>query len=57
MCLFVSNSDKTVSKNSISRWIREAVLKAYDSASASDKKLVKVKAHEVRAISTSLLFF
>ena len=56
--LFVSITDpkRNVSKTTISRWIRSVILFAYKSSSREDLKLAKVKAHEVRAVATSLLF-
>ncbi len=45
-----------VSKASISRWISMAIRRAYRSTSSKACKKLKVKAHEVRAVSTSWAF-
>lgn len=57
--LFVSTNSKTpksIAKNTISFWIRKVVRLAYEAASEDDRVLCKIKAHEVRALATSLLF-
>ena len=57
--LFVTTNTQTpkgVSKNTISFWIRQVIRSAYEGTSEEDRALVKVKAHEVRALATSLLF-
>ena len=57
--LFVSShkkGKKPISKNTISYWIRNVISDAYKNSHERDTELVKVKAHEVRAIATSLLF-
>ncbi|MES9882230.1 MAG: hypothetical protein ABW185_15260 [Sedimenticola sp.] len=45
-----------VSKDSVSRWIKRAVVLAYQRLTDRDLSFMKIKAHEVRAISTSLAF-
>ena len=57
--LFVSSHKdvkKAISKNTISYWIRQVIADAYRHSQEGDLNQVKVKAHEVRAIATSLLF-
>jgi hypothetical protein len=56
--LFVpmTGSGSSVSKNSISRWIVTAIKRAYSSLSTATQTLHRVRAHEVRAISTSWHF-
>jgi len=57
--LFVSSHKKVkkpISKNTISYWIRNVISDAYKRSHERDAEEVKVKAHEVRAIATSLLF-
>lgn len=57
--LFVSlfpNAKKNVGKNTLSRWIRRVIRQAYLDSSPDELKELKVSAHEVRAISTSLAF-
>ena len=49
-------SPKSVSKNSISFWIRQVVRSAYDGVSVRERDMCLVKAHEVRALATSVLF-
>ncbi len=45
-----------VSKASISRWIKRAIQHSYKALSSRDLGFMKIRAHEVRAISTSLAF-
>ena len=57
--LFVSshkNVKKAISKNTISYWIRQVINDAYKHSQERDLSQVQVKAHEVRAVATSLLF-
>ena len=58
--LFMSTTStvnhRSISKNTVSFWIRSVIKSAYQEAPQSDLKLWKVSAHEVRAIATSLLF-
>ena len=55
--LFVAtNSPKPVSKNTISYWIRGVISRAYEGASPDVAAACQVKAHEVRAIATTLAF-
>ena len=57
--LFVSshkNVKKTISKNTISYWIRKVITDSYRHSQERDIDQAQVKAHEVRAIATSLLF-
>jgi hypothetical protein len=57
--LFISLNPKykrELGVNTISRWIREAIKLAYQMQGSADiEKLYSISAHEVRAISTSLL--
>ncbi len=46
-----------VSKASISRWIALAIRKAYQGMSNRKLSMLKINAHEVRAMSTSWAFF
>ena len=55
VCLDSKRKD-WVSQNSISFWIRLLISHAYLSATNENCKAVKVKAHEVQKIGTSLLF-
>ena len=58
--LFVSSvatfKHKSVTKNTISFWIRTVIKNAYNSVQKDDLLLWKISAHEVRALATSLLF-
>ena len=58
--LFVSSAStlhhKSVTKNTISLWIRSVIKSAYSSVPKDDLQLWKISAHEVRALATSLLF-
>ena len=47
---------KAINKNTISYWIRQVINNAYENSQERDLEQVKVTAHEVRAIATSLLF-
>ena len=53
MFLPIKAGHENISAESVSRWIVEVVKTAYDSASDQTKALFKVKAHEVRALSSS----
>ena len=58
--LFISvqqNYDKDISKSTISSWLKRAVSESYKNASSDAMRLFKVKAHDVRAISSSWAFF
>ena len=58
--LFISvkeNHDKDISKATVSGWLKKAVSIAYAKASPETQRLFKVKAHDVRAISSSWAFF
>ena len=54
-----ADDSNRLSPDSISRWIRSAIKKAYETAGQSDhfKGLAGVSAHEVRALSTSWAAF
>ena len=58
--LFMSSTStvnhRSISKNTISFWIRSVIKNAYKEVPQSDLQLWKVSAHEVRAMATSLLF-
>ena len=57
--LFISTNTKKprpITKNTISFWLRQVILFAYKNANPDALTLVKVKAHEVRALATSLAF-
>ncbi len=45
-----------VSKDSVSRWIKQAIIRAYKLITDRDLSFMKIRAHEVRAISSSLAF-
>ena len=47
---------KDITKNTISGYIRQAILKAYRAAGEEDIRLSQCKAHDVRALSASLAF-
>ena len=47
---------RSISKNTISFWIRTVIKEAYKEVPQSDLQLWKISAHEVRAVATSLLF-
>jgi len=51
-----NNVKKQITKNTISYWIKLVINRAYENSQERDLEQVKVKAHEVRAIATSLLF-
>ena len=52
----VSDPRRAVHPHTLSKWICQVIRRAYASVSEEECRLVKVKAHEVRAIATSLLF-
>ena len=55
-CLFISYKKsfiKDVAKNTISQWIRKAILYAYRNWSAERCRVLGVKAHDVRALAAS----
>ena len=56
--LFISldKRNKPLSQNTISFWIRSVISHAYQSATDENSRTVKVKAHEVQKVGTSLLF-
>ena len=57
--LFVTTKRRTpkaVSKNTISFWIKEVVRAAYTGVTDQQRQLCLVRAHEVRALATSVLF-
>ena len=56
--LFVSVKDPTrpLAKNSISTYTKEVILKAHQEVPDAEFPMLKVTAHEVRAVATSLLF-
>ena len=43
-----------ISKNTISGWIKKAIILAYNSSSEEQRTLVGVKAHDVRGMAASL---
>lgn len=56
--LFVAlNSKKPVARNSISSWIKHTIKYAYENCTEDTQTLLKVSAHEVRAIATSTAFY
>ena len=46
-----------VCKNTISSWVRETIKEAHKNCSEESLSSLKVNAHEVRAIGTSIAFF
>ena len=56
--LFVTVSDprRAVHPHTLSKWICQVIQRAYAGVSEEERRLVKVNAHEVRAIATSVLF-
>ena len=50
-------SNKDISKDTISRWISYTVKLAYRKLTKRDISFLKIKAHEVRALSSSWAFF
>ena len=55
-CLFISYKmgfGKDIAKNTISHWIRKAILYAYRNCSSDRCKVLGVKAHDVRALAAS----
>ena len=57
--LFISfqpGRNKDVSKNTIAYWLKTTIKSAYSSANRWDVSLHQVKPHEIRALSTSLVF-
>lgn len=52
----VRNPLRPMSKNAMSFFIRDLISEAHSNISENDLKMCKVKAHEVRAISTSLAY-
>ena len=56
--LFVPNKgNQDISKTSVSRWVSYTIKPAYRKLSRRDISFLKIKAHEVRALSSSLAFF
>ena len=51
-----SKKRRSVSKNTISHWLSFVIRQAYAEVSAADQALTKIRPHEIRALSTSLLF-
>ena len=49
--------NKDISKDAISRWISYTVKLAYRKLTKRDISFLKIKAHEVRALSSSWAFF
>ena len=45
--------DQDIHKSSISRWVKFAIKSAYSSISSTPNKLLKPRAHELRALSSS----
>ena len=57
--LFISvqeNFDRDISKNTISGWLKKTVMKCYEVASPDSQRLFRLKAHDVRALSSSWAF-
>ena len=50
------NQEKEIHANTLSSWIKKVIMLAYESCSEEDKKLMKVKAHQVRSIAASWAF-
>lgn len=49
--------DHDLKKSSISTWVKYTIRHAYNSISKTQSKLLKIKAHELRALSTSWAYF
>ena len=49
--------NKDISKDTVSRWISYTVKLAYRKLTKRDSSFLKIKAHEVRALSSSWAFF
>ena len=49
--------NQDISKASVSRWISYTIKLAYGKFTNSDSSFLKIKAHEVRALSSSWAFF
>ena len=54
--LSINEPHGSVTKGTISSWIKKVILESHKNASENDVKLLKVTAHEVRAVATSLVF-
>ena len=57
--LFVSafsHKQRAVAKNTVSFWIRSVIRGAYENVPEEDRRLLKIKPHEVRAMASSLVF-
>lgn len=57
--LFISvqeHYDKDISRNTVSGWLKRAVMVAYEHSSPDSQRLYRVKAHDVRALSASWAF-
>ncbi|MPC63229.1 hypothetical protein E2C01_057324 [Portunus trituberculatus] len=52
----VSDPRRAVHPHTLSKWIRQVIRRAYVSVSEEELRLLKVNAHEVQAITTSVLF-
>ena len=53
---FKAGHSQDIHRNTISGWIKKAIVTAHDIASPDTQQLYRVKAHEVRALSTSWAF-
>ena len=51
------NGNKDISKDSVSRWISYTIKLSYRKLTKKDISFLKIKAHEVRALSSSSAFF
>ena len=56
--LFIpTNGDHDITKSTISKWIKFSISQAYKSISQKQIKMLKIKAHELRALSASWAYF
>ena len=53
----VANPSRSLSKNALSFFLRTVIREAHEAFDMNDEAILKVKSHEVRAMSTSLAFY
>ncbi len=54
--ILLTGSKRDVSKVTLSNWVKEVIKPAHSKATDEDTHLDKVSTHELRALSTSILF-
>ena len=54
---YKKNYEKDICQNTVSSWLKQAVIQAHSNMPAEAMKRLQVKAHDVRAIATSTAFY